>query len=105
MSEGSEVRKRVVIVGMGDTGLLTAVRLSRDFDVVGVSTKPCMLSGQELGLRLSQPTRWRVTSLIEFGRYRGLDGVRIIHGQAVSLDADRRELQVQTAGAARLFLE
>ncbi len=43
----------VLILGMGDTGVLVASRLSRHFNVVGVSTKPNLLSGQELGMRLT----------------------------------------------------
>ena len=89
--------KRVVIVGLGDTGLLCAVRLSRHFEVTAVSTKPCMLSGQELGLRLARPDAWRAASLIDFGRYRGLDGVDVLHGEAVSVDPHERLLHAETA--------
>ena len=46
-------RPRVVIAGLGDTGLLTARHLSRHVDVVGISTKPALVSGQELGMRLA----------------------------------------------------
>ena len=48
-------RKRVVVAGLGDMGLLTAIRLSRHADVVGISVKPALVSGQELGVRLSRP--------------------------------------------------
>lgn len=54
----SGVRPRVVIAGLGDSGLLTAIRLSRFADVVGVSAKPALVSGQELGVRLTRPTEW-----------------------------------------------
>ena len=47
-------RPRVVIAGLGDTGLLTAIHLAKDHEVVGVATKPGFLSGQELGQRLAQ---------------------------------------------------
>ena len=40
--------KRVVIIGMGDTGILSAIRLARHADVICISTKACMVSGQEL---------------------------------------------------------
>ncbi len=43
-------RKRVVIAGLGDTGVLTAIRLARRFDVVGISVNPGLVSGQELGI-------------------------------------------------------
>ena len=90
------MRQRVVVVGLGDTGLLSAVRLSRDFDVCAVSTKPCMLSGQELGLRLARPDAWRAASVIDFHRYKGLDGVDVIHGRAVHVDPQARVLFAET---------
>ena len=43
-------RPRVVVAGLGDSGLLTAIHLARaDVDVVGISSKPGLVSGQELG--------------------------------------------------------
>lgn len=68
------MRKRVVIIGMGDSGLLAATHLSDHVDVVGISTKACMLSGQELGLRLSRPAARLPVSMIDFQQYRRLDG-------------------------------
>ena len=50
-------RKRVVVAGLGDVGILTAIRLSRHADVVGISVKPGLVSGQELGVRLSRLPR------------------------------------------------
>ena len=52
---GVSSRKRVVIAGLGDSGVLTAIRLARHADVVGISAKPALVSGQELGWRLSRP--------------------------------------------------
>ena len=52
---GGVSRPRVVIAGLGDTGVLTAVRLAKRYDVVGISAKPALVSGQELGLRLTRP--------------------------------------------------
>ena len=43
-------KPRVLVAGLGDTGLLTAIHLSSHVDVVGVSTKPGLVSGQELGM-------------------------------------------------------
>ncbi|MBU3751487.1 MAG: pyridine nucleotide-disulfide oxidoreductase, partial [Mycobacterium sp.] len=40
-------RPRVVVAGLGDSGLLTAIRLARAADVVGISAKPALVSGQE----------------------------------------------------------
>ena len=48
-------RRRVVIAGLGDAGILTAIRLAKHADVVGISVKPALVSGQELGIRLSRP--------------------------------------------------
>jgi hypothetical protein len=51
-------RRRVVVAGLGDSGVLTAIRLSGHADVVGISVKPALVSGQELGVRLSRPDAW-----------------------------------------------
>ena len=40
---------------MGDTGVLVSTHLGRSFDVIGVSTKPALVSEQELGTRLADP--------------------------------------------------
>jgi hypothetical protein len=45
--------KRVVIAGLGDAGVLAAIRLARWADVIGISAKPGLVSGQELGIRLA----------------------------------------------------
>lgn len=90
----------MVIAGLGDTGLLTAIHLSRHADVVGISTKPGLVSGQELGLRLARPQEWRRSYWISFDRFRRLDGVRILHGTATGLDADARTVRVQAADGA-----
>lgn len=91
------VRPRVVIAGLGDSGLLTAIHLARHADVVGVSTKPGLVSGQELGLRLARPERWARDYWVGFDRYRRLDGVRTVHAEAVGLDRERRRLALRTA--------
>ena len=63
------MKKRVVIAGFGDTGLLVAINLGKDFDIVGISPKPCLVSGQELGMRLTQPKAWKKDYLMPFSRY------------------------------------
>src|SRR3546814_17289138 len=50
----THTRPRVVIVGMGDTGVLTAIQLAPHADVVGIRTKAEFVRGQELGLRLAR---------------------------------------------------
>ncbi|MDF2826288.1 MAG: pyridine nucleotide-disulfide oxidoreductase, partial [Mycobacterium sp.] len=65
---------RVVVAGLGDVGVLTAMRLARNAaaaDVVGVSVKPGLLSGQELGVRLARPEDWARNYWIPFDRFRG----------------------------------
>ena len=76
----------MVIAGFGDTGLLVAVNLGSDFDIVGISPKPVLVSGQELGMRLTQPQQWKRDYLMPFSRYRKLDGVRTLQGLITSID-------------------
>ena len=79
-------RKRVVVAGLGDVGVLTAIRLSKHADVVGISVKPGLVSGQELGVRLARPGDWARDYWVPFDRYRRLDRVRIIQGTLTGLD-------------------
>lgn len=88
-------RPRVVIAGLGDTGLLVAIHLARHADVVGISSKPGLVSGQELGLRLTRPHEWRRDYWIPFERYRRLDGVRTVHGTITSIDTTQREVHLR----------
>lgn len=92
--------RRVVVAGLGDVGVLTAMGLSRkagDLDIVGVSVKPGLLSGQELGVRLARPDDWTRDYWIPFERFRGLDRVRTVHGQLTAADLDANTVTV--AGA------
>jgi apoptosis-inducing factor 2 len=66
-------RKRVVVAGLGDVGVLIAIRLARHADVVGISVKPALVSGQELGIRLSRPADWARDYWIPFDRFRRSD--------------------------------
>jgi apoptosis-inducing factor 2 len=83
-------RKRVVVAGLGDVGILTAIRLSRHADVVGISVKPGLVSGQELGVRLSRPDDWARDYWIPFDRFRRLDRVRIVQGTLTGADLAAR---------------
>ena len=87
-------RKRVVIAGLGDSGVLSAIRLAKHFDVVGVSAKPALVSGQELGWRLSRPEEWARANWIPFDRFRALDRVRTVHGTLTGVDLDARTVTV-----------
>lgn len=87
MSSG---RQRVVIAGLGDSGLLTAIRLARSAEVVGISAKPGLVSGQELGVRLARPDEWARDYWVPFDRYRGLDRVRTVQARLTGVDLAHR---------------
>lgn len=88
-------RNRIVIAGLGDSGVLTAIRLARHAEVVGISAKPALVSGQELGWRLSRPHEWARANWIPFDRFRGLDKVRTVHGSLTGLDLAARTVDVR----------
>jgi NADH dehydrogenase FAD-containing subunit len=90
-------KPRVVIAGLGDSGLLTAINLSKHADVVGITTRPGLLSGKELGIRLTRPDDWIRDSWIAFDRYRRLDPVRTVHGTLTGVDLEARKIQVTGA--------
>jgi NADH dehydrogenase FAD-containing subunit len=79
---------------MGDTGVLVATHLGRSLDVVGISTRPALVSGQELGTRLARPDDWRRNHLVTFPRFKRLDRVRTVHGSIARVDADERVVHV-----------
>ena len=87
----------MVVAGLGDTGVLVATRLARSCDVAAISTRPALVSGQELGSRLATPDRWRRTYLVTYRRFRRLDQVRSIHGRITAADLDAHEVHVETA--------
>lgn len=95
-------RPRVLIAGLGDTGVMIATRLSRHFDVVAVTTRPALLSGQELGTRVTDPQQWRRTYFVPLRRFRRLDRVRVIIGRIDSVDFDTRQVRIHdTDGRSR----
>ena len=83
-------RRKVVIAGLGDSGLLTAIRLAKTADVVGISAQPALVSGQELGVRLTRPKEWARDYLVPFDRYRALDGVRTVQATLTGVDLSAR---------------
>ncbi len=95
-------RRRVVVAGLGDTGVLTAIKLARHADVVGVSAKPGLVSGQELGWRLARPDDWARHNWIPFGRFRGLDRVRALHGTLTGVDLVARNVAVRLADGSSM---
>ncbi len=82
--------------------MLTAVRLATKYDVVGISAKPALVSGQELGIRLAEPELWKRNYLCPFSVLRGLDGVRRVHGVLAGVDLVAREVQVRSADGEEL---
>lgn len=88
-------RTRIVVAGLGDSGVLTAIGLARHADVVGISAKPALVSGQELGVRLSRPGDWARDYWIPFDRFRGLDRVRTVQGTLTGVDLDARTVGVK----------
>lgn len=90
-------RPRLVVAGLGDSGLLTAIHLAHRLDVVGISSKPELVSGQELGMRLTRPDYWAKDYRVSFDRYRRLDRVRTVHGTLTNLDLDARTVTTELA--------
>lgn len=78
----------VVVAGLGDTGVLVATRLARRCRVVAISTRPALVSGQELGLRLVEPEQWRRHYFVPFERFHRLDAVDVRHGRVTSVDLE-----------------
>ncbi|MCH1491773.1 MAG: hypothetical protein L7T24_04385 [Luminiphilus sp.] len=89
---------------MGDTGVLTAAHLPRGCRVVGVTTKPMLVSGQELGQRLSDQDNWRRDYLLPLAKFRRLGRVEIIHDRVTVVDPDHRTATVATAAGTRGIL-
>jgi NADH dehydrogenase FAD-containing subunit len=88
-------RRRVVVAGLGDSGLLTAIRLARSADVVGISAQPGLVSGQELGVRLARPQEWARDYLVPFDRYRALDRVRTVQATLTGVDLAGRVVRAR----------
>ena len=101
-ARGSHKKPRVVIAGLGDVGVLVATRLSRRCEVVAISTRPALVSGQELGTRLTDPTSWRRTYLVPYQRFRRLDRVRQIQGRIIAVDLEASSVEVECSDASRV---
>jgi len=92
----------VVIAGLGDSGVLTAIRLARFADVVGISANPALVSGQELGVRLARPAEWARDYLVPFDRYRALDGVRTVQARLTGVDLAAQEVYAERPDGTRV---
>ncbi|TFV55801.1 pyridine nucleotide-disulfide oxidoreductase [Mycobacterium sp. PS03-16] len=93
---------RVVVAGLGDSGLLTAIRLARHAEVVGIAARPGLVSGQELGVRLARPDAWARDYWISFDRFRALDRVRTEHATLTGVDLAARKVFAQRANGSAL---
>ena len=81
-----------MIAGLGDSGLLSAIQLNKKFEVIGISPKPCLVSGQELGPRLARPKDWEENYLIDYDRFKGLKGVDIRHAKVSEIISDENKI-------------
>jgi NADH dehydrogenase FAD-containing subunit len=99
------MKKRVVIVGFGDTGILVAINLGKDFDITGISPKPCLVSGQELGLRLTQPASWKRDYMVPFSCYKKLDHVTIKQGLVTAINTDKQYIVFTAADDSQQQLD
>lgn len=94
---------RVVVAGLGDTGVLSAVELLRRrpaLQVTGVSPTTGLVSGQELGLRLTRPQEWSRDYRTPYAAFRRLERAAVVHGRLVGLDAAARTVSVEEAEQA-----
>lgn len=97
-------RPKVVVAGMGDTGVLVASNLGKGFEVTGIATRPALVSGQELGNRLARPEFWRRNNLTTFDRFRKLDRVHVVHGASTDVDLDGRRVTVDVPDGPSVVL-
>ncbi|GAB4945313.1 hypothetical protein MAHJHV47_46440 [Mycobacterium avium subsp. hominissuis] len=72
----------------------------QDADVVGISAKPALVSGQELGVRLSRPHDWARDYWIPCDRFRRLDGVRTVQATLTGVDLAARTVFGRGDGCA-----
>ena len=94
---GAATGKRVVVAGLGDTGVLVAANLRKGLDVTAIGTRPALVSGQELGNRVADPEGWRQNYLLPLRRFRSLDRVQVLHGRITAVDLPAQEVAVELA--------
>lgn len=79
------------------------MRIAKSADVVGISVKPGLVSGQELGVRLTRPEVWAQDYFVPFDRYRALDPVRTVHGRLTGVDLADRVVRAQGADGTEII--
>jgi len=92
----TKIKRRIVIAGFGDTGLLVAAHLPKTYEVIGISTKSLLVSGQELGTRLTRNAQWRENYLMDFQHFKQLNDVEIIQGKVTNINADQNIMSYET---------
>jgi NADH dehydrogenase FAD-containing subunit len=97
------MKKRVVIAGFGDTGLLAAIYLKKKYDILGISPKPCLVSGQELGLRLTRPEEWKENYLMGFHRFKHLAGVQHCQGRVLEILPTENKVKLLAADGTKRY--
>ena len=85
----------VAIIGLGDTGVLVASRLVKQFKVIGITTKPNLVSGQELGKRLTDLPWWSVHYNTPLKRFLSLSAVEIIQAKAEWVNPEQRSVRIR----------
>eukprot|EP01063_Lacrimia_lanifica_P007180 TRINITY_DN14546_c0_g1_i1.p2 TRINITY_DN14546_c0_g1~~TRINITY_DN14546_c0_g1_i1.p2 ORF type:complete len:412 (+),score=103.22 TRINITY_DN14546_c0_g1_i1:119-1354(+) len=93
---GPGLRRVVLVVGLGDSGVAAAVQLAKGerCEVVGITPHACHCSAQEVGGRLAQPGAWRQVYVQGFDMYKQLDGVRVVQGMVSAVDTARQVVSV-----------
>ncbi|MEM8581682.1 MAG: FAD-dependent oxidoreductase, partial [Pseudomonadota bacterium] len=104
MIETAKTRKRIVVIGLGDTGVLVATGLSKQFDVTAVTPRPFYLNSQNLGARLAWPDFWEGVAKISTDRFARLDPVRIVQGLATQVDLQRDTVTVNRVDGSKTVL-
>ncbi|MEM9667445.1 MAG: FAD-dependent oxidoreductase [Pseudomonadota bacterium] len=89
-------KKRIIILGLGDSGVLVAQGLARDCDVTVITPRPYFLSSQNVGGRLAWPSAWERIAKIGVSQFKRLDDVDIVQGLATGIDLAKSEVTSRT---------
>ena len=96
--------KRVLVLGLGATGLLVSLVLSKRFRVTAVTPRRFFLTSQNVGGRLAWPEAWERVSKIEPARFAKLEGVEIVQGLVLGIDLRKRTATVAEGAGVELEL-
>ena len=100
MSTGFE-RKTVVIAGLGDCGFQVAIRLASACNVVAISAKPLLASGQDVGRMLCWPEAWKLDYFLSWRQLPALDNVMIKQGLIKLVDSVNQTVLVERKDGSR----